>query len=70
MDPPAARAGVEYGALVFDTKTALGKVGAIAEPRMTYPWPYDGQWQSSTTALIVVDMQRDHLDPGRNRRSP
>ncbi|MBB5751059.1 cysteine hydrolase family protein [Prosthecomicrobium pneumaticum] len=28
-----------------------------------YPWPYDGRWSAADTALLVVDMQRDLLDP-------
>jgi biuret amidohydrolase len=28
-----------------------------------YPWPFDGPWSIENTALLVIDMQRDHLDP-------
>jgi biuret amidohydrolase len=35
----------------------------IAQVRGIYPWPYDGLWQPTSAALIVVDMQRDFLDP-------
>lgn len=28
-----------------------------------YAWPYDGPWAAQATALVVVDMQRDYLDP-------
>jgi biuret amidohydrolase len=28
-----------------------------------YDWPYDGAWDGTRTALIIVDMQRDFLDP-------
>jgi biuret amidohydrolase len=26
-----------------------------------YPWPYDGRWMPRSSALIVIDMQRDFL---------
>jgi nicotinamidase-related amidase len=35
----------------------------IAQVEGIYSWPYDGPWQPSSAALIVVDMQRDFLDP-------
>ena len=35
----------------------------LAQVEGIYPWPYDGRWQPSSAALIVVDMQRDFLDP-------
>jgi nicotinamidase-related amidase len=28
-----------------------------------YPWPYDGIWKLSKTALVIVDMQQDYLSP-------
>lgn len=28
-----------------------------------YPWPYDGAWQPESAVLVVVDMQRDFLEP-------
>lgn len=28
-----------------------------------YPWPYDGTWAPESAALVVVDMQRDFVDP-------
>lgn len=28
-----------------------------------YAWPYDGPFAPASTALLVIDMQRDHLDP-------
>ncbi|RTL71489.1 MAG: cysteine hydrolase, partial [Hyphomicrobiales bacterium] len=28
-----------------------------------YPWPYDGPWSASETALVIVDMQQDFLAP-------
>jgi len=28
-----------------------------------YPWPFDGAWAPQTTALVIVDMQRDFLEP-------
>lgn len=28
-----------------------------------YPWPYDGIWKLSETALVIVDMQQDFLTP-------
>lgn len=28
-----------------------------------YAWPYDGPWAPESTALVVVDMQRDFLEP-------
>lgn len=28
-----------------------------------YPWPFDGPWTPSTTALLVIDMQYDLVDP-------
>jgi nicotinamidase-related amidase len=28
-----------------------------------YPWPFDGPWTAESTALLVIDMQRDHLNP-------
>jgi biuret amidohydrolase len=35
----------------------------IAQVDGIYPWPYDGPWLQNSAALIVVDMQRDFLDP-------
>jgi nicotinamidase-related amidase len=35
----------------------------IAQVEGIYPWPYDGPWVPRSAALIVVDMQRDYLDP-------
>jgi nicotinamidase-related amidase len=29
-----------------------------------YPWPYDGDWNASNTALIVIDMQTDFCGRG------
>jgi nicotinamidase-related amidase len=31
--------------------------------RGIYPWPYDGIWKSSESALVIVDMQQDFLYP-------
>jgi nicotinamidase-related amidase len=28
-----------------------------------YPWPFDGPWTPADTALLVIDMQRDLVDP-------
>ena len=28
-----------------------------------YPWPFDGVWSAADTALLVIDMQRDMVDP-------
>jgi nicotinamidase-related amidase len=35
----------------------------IAQVDGIYPWPYDGAWQAASAALLVIDMQRDFLDP-------
>jgi hypothetical protein len=35
----------------------------IAQVEGIYAWPYDGPWALSSTALVVVDMQRDFLEP-------
>jgi biuret amidohydrolase len=35
----------------------------LAQVEGIYPWPYDGPWIVSGTALVIVDMQRDFLDP-------
>lgn len=29
-----------------------------------YPWPFDGCWNPSDTALIIIDMQTDFCGPG------
>lgn len=34
----------------------------IAQVNGIYAWPYDGPWTPKSTALIVVDMQRDFLE--------
>ena len=31
---------------------------------LPYPWPLCGHWSAGDTALIVIDMQNDFLDPG------
>ncbi|WP_299665360.1 isochorismatase family cysteine hydrolase [uncultured Psychromonas sp.] len=33
------------------------------ESSIPYSWPLSGCWDSSNTAVIVIDMQRDFLDP-------
>jgi nicotinamidase-related amidase len=35
----------------------------IAQVEGIYAWPYDGPWQPASAALVVVDMQRDFLEP-------
>jgi nicotinamidase-related amidase len=35
----------------------------LAQVDGLYPWPYDGPWAAKSAALVVVDMQRDFLDP-------
>ena len=35
----------------------------IRQVQGIYPWPYDGPWAARSTARVVVDMQRDFLDP-------
>ena len=35
----------------------------LAQVDGIYPWPYDGPWTAAASALIVVDMQRDFLEP-------
>lgn len=39
----------------------MSKTFIQADP---YPWPHDGRLQPETTALVVIDMQRDFCDPG------
>jgi biuret amidohydrolase len=63
-------AGPNARARLFDRKFVLGKLKApgkefamIAQVEGIYPWPYDGPWLPRSAALIVVDMQRDYLDP-------
>ncbi|MCU0566851.1 MAG: cysteine hydrolase [Oculatellaceae cyanobacterium Prado106] len=29
-----------------------------------YPWPYNGNWTSQNTALMIIDMQTDFCKPG------
>ena len=29
-----------------------------------YPWPYDGDLRPANTALVIIDMQRDFIEPG------
>jgi nicotinamidase-related amidase len=31
---------------------------------LPYPWPHDSSLHPSTTALLIIDMQRDFLSPG------
>jgi len=35
----------------------------VAQVEGIYRWPYDGAYRPSGTALIVIDMQADYLDP-------
>lgn len=35
----------------------------IGQVEGIYRWPCDGPWVAASAALVVVDMQRDHLDP-------
>ena len=49
--------------LATSTDTSVGPVfGPVdAEP---YPWPYDGSFSPSTTAIINIDWQQDFCGPG------
>ncbi|MBS0232339.1 MAG: cysteine hydrolase [Proteobacteria bacterium] len=38
----------------------MANIFVEAEP---YPWPHDGHLRPDTTALLVIDMQRDFCDP-------
>jgi biuret amidohydrolase len=29
-----------------------------------YPWPFDGAWSATDTALVVIDMQTDFVGIG------
>ena len=45
--------------LTTTTDVSFGPVDA--EP---YPWPYDGSFSPSTTAIINIDWQQDFCGPG------